>query len=78
MCGLFKLIYSDKYQIDLGGHVFPTKKYQLLYQRLIEEGIFKKRDFAYPELATDEEILFTHTKDYLQKLSLFYPLERVL
>lgn len=68
MYGLFRLIYSDKYEVDIGAHVFPTKKYQLLYQRLIKEGTFKKRDFIYPARATDEEILLAHTKDYLRKL----------
>ncbi|UCH12953.1 MAG: histone deacetylase [Candidatus Omnitrophota bacterium] len=66
--GLFRLIYSDKYLVDIGTHVFPTTKYQLLYQRLIKEGLFKRSDFIYPPPATNEEILLAHTKNYLEKL----------
>ncbi len=68
MYGLYKIIYSDKYRVNIGTHVFPTEKYHLLYKRLIEEGVFKKDGFINPSPATDEEILLTHTKDYLQKL----------
>ncbi len=68
MYKLSRLIYSDKYLVDIGTHVFPTTKYQLLYQRLIKEGLFKKEDLIYPSPATDEEILFVHTKNYLEKL----------
>ena len=27
-------VYSDRYQIDLGLHVFPTAKYRLIAERL--------------------------------------------
>lgn len=68
MYRLSRLIYSDKYLVDIGAHVFPTEKYKLLYQKLIKGAIFKKSDFINPNPATDEEILLIHTKDYLQKL----------
>lgn len=48
--------------------MFPTKKYQLLHEKLIENSVFKKSDFIEPDAATDEEILFVHAGKYLQKL----------
>lgn len=68
MSSSFKLIYSPKYQLDLGRHVFPTHKYPLIYNRLIKEGLFKKEDFIFPEPASEEDLLLVHTRDYLSKL----------
>lgn len=68
MYKLSHLIYSDKYIVDIGAHVFPTQKYRLLYQLLTEQGLFKKEDFIFASQATDEEILLVHTKSYLEKL----------
>jgi acetoin utilization deacetylase AcuC-like enzyme len=63
-----KLFYSPKYQIDIGPHVFPTVKYQLIHDRLIKEGIAKEKDFIDPGMARDEDILLVHTKEYVEKL----------
>ena len=35
------VVYSARYQIDIGPHVFPTRKYALIHARLIEAGIIK-------------------------------------
>ncbi|MFH1259347.1 MAG: histone deacetylase [Elusimicrobiota bacterium] len=63
-----KLIYSEKYQVDIGAHVFPTRKYKLIKERLIKEGPVKEKDFTAPQPAGDEDILLVHTPDYLRKL----------
>jgi len=35
----FKFIYSDAYwMVDLGNHVFPVKKYRLIYEKLLNAG----------------------------------------
>lgn len=68
MKSLQKLIYSDKYLVDIGAHVFPTQKYKLIYERLKREGIFDDKNFIKPKPASDEEILLVHSKDYLKKL----------
>lgn len=68
MSSPFKLIYSPKYQLDLGSHVFPTNKYPLVYKRLLKEAIFKEDDFIFPEAAQEEDLLLVHTKDYVRKL----------
>lgn len=63
-----KLFYSPKYQIDIGPHVFPTIKYKLIHDRLIEEGFAKEKDFVDPGMASDEDILLVHTPEYVEKL----------
>jgi acetoin utilization deacetylase AcuC-like enzyme len=64
----FKLLYSPKYQVDIGRHVFPTNKYHLIYQRLLKDRLFKEDDFIIPAPASEEDILLAHTKEYVDKL----------
>ena len=63
-----KFIYSDKYHIDIGLHVFPTEKYKLIKERLIKDGIAKEKDFVESKAASDSDVLLVHTKDYVKKL----------
>jgi acetoin utilization deacetylase AcuC-like enzyme len=64
----FRFVYSDAYwMVDLGNHVFPAKKYRLVYERLLRTGV-KKENFEPPESATDEDLLLVHSPKYLKKL----------
>jgi acetoin utilization deacetylase AcuC-like enzyme len=72
----FKLIYSDRYDLNLGAHVFPSSKYRLIYDKLLVAGLAAKDDFITPEPATDEDVLRVHSQEYFRKLktgSLTYP-----
>lgn len=64
----FKLIYADGYDLNLGAHVFPSKKFRLVRDLLLSEKIASAEDFLVPAPATDEDILRVHTEDYVQKL----------
>ena len=63
------IVYSPKYGIDIGEHVFPTSKYHLVRDLLIEEFELKIKDFIEPEPARDEDILLVHTPEYVKKLT---------
>jgi acetoin utilization deacetylase AcuC-like enzyme len=63
-----KLIYDDRYDLNLGAHVFPSQKYRLVYERLLREGIATPVDFLKPTPASDEDILRVHSQDYVYKL----------
>lgn len=64
----FKLIYDDRYDLNLGAHVFPSQKYRLIHDRLLAEGIATPDDFVAPEPATDADILAVHSQEYFYKL----------
>jgi len=64
----FKLIYHPQYDLDLGPHVFPSKKFKMIHDSLLAEGIAEDSDFAQPEPAPDEDVLRVHTAAYVQKL----------
>jgi acetoin utilization deacetylase AcuC-like enzyme len=64
----FKLVYHDKYDLNLGAHVFPSQKFRLIAEALLEEGIAGKEDFLTPSAASDEDILRVHTSEWTHKL----------
>jgi len=64
----FKLIYHDGYDLNLGAHVFPSQKYRMIRDKLLEDGIAQPADFLQPEPAGDEDVLRVHSQDYVYKL----------
>lgn len=64
----FRLVYSDGYFLPIGEHVFASRKYQLVRQLLIGEGVAGARDFICPEPATDDDVRLVHTEEYVRKL----------
>jgi acetoin utilization deacetylase AcuC-like enzyme len=63
-----KIVYSDRYHIDIGPHIFPTAKFALVRDALIESGVARAGDFAEPSLASWEELGLVHTSVYLEKV----------
>src|SRR5580700_11681195 len=64
----FKLIYHERYDLNLGAHVFPSQKFQLIAEALLAEGVATKDDFLRPDPASDEDVLRVHTPDWVRKL----------
>jgi len=59
-----KLIYHDGYDLNLGAHVFPSRKYRLIRDRLATEGY----DFLAPEPATEDDLLLVHGRGWVTRL----------
>src|SRR5713226_7880050 len=64
----FRLVYSDAYDLNLGAHVFPSQKYRLVRDRLLEQGVVCPEDLLKPLPATDDDILLVHEPGYVQRL----------
>lgn len=64
----FKLVYHDRYDLNLGPHVFPSQKYRLIHEMLLREGIASPADVLRPSPASEEDILRVHTPDWVRKL----------
>src|SRR5260370_32975272 len=64
----FKVVYHERYDLNLGPHVFPSQKFRLIYEMLLREGIAAQEDFVRPNSATDEDILRVHTQEWVRKL----------
>lgn len=64
----FKLVYHDGYDLNLGSHVFPSKKFRLIRERFLETGFATEEDFVEPERAADEDLMLVHTSDWVERL----------
>jgi acetoin utilization deacetylase AcuC-like enzyme len=60
-----RVVFSPSYHIDIGAHVFPTRKYQLLYDRI--RASFPDATFVEPQPASWDDLALVHTREYLQK-----------
>lgn len=62
------VVWDESYELDIGIHVFPTRKYRAIRDRLVAEGTITADALNRPEPATDEQIALVHTAEYMQKL----------
>ena len=65
--GFVRVIYSPRYEMPLGGHVWPTAKYRLIAERLAGRTEFT---FDAPSAASWDDLALVHTHEYLEKLRL--------
>ena len=63
-----KVVYSARYQIDIGPHVFPTRKYSLVHAALIAGAVIQPSDCVEPEPAGWHELALVHTREYLDTM----------
>jgi acetoin utilization deacetylase AcuC-like enzyme len=64
----FKLVYHDRYDLNIGPHVFPAQKFRLVRDSLLQNGIAAPADILVPEPASDEDVLRVHTPEWVDKL----------
>ncbi len=64
----FKLVYSDKYFLPIGEHVFRADKFRLIRERLLQQGVVDESDFLAPEPASESDVLLVHSPHYVNKL----------
>jgi len=62
------LIYSARYHIDIGLHVFPTEKYRLVNARLLESRLVRPSDVVEATPASWDDLALVHTAEYLAKM----------
>src|SRR5205085_1339203 len=64
-----RVYYTPRYYADIGdGHVFPIRKFELVRDRLLREGILRPADLVEPEPAPLADVLLVHTEDYVTRL----------
>lgn len=64
----FRLVYSEHYDLNLGQHVFPSKKYKWLHDRMLWTRFAVNDDFEAPQPAADEDVLLAHDPAWVAKL----------
>jgi acetoin utilization deacetylase AcuC-like enzyme len=64
----FKIVYHPRYDLNLGAHVFPSRKYRLTHDALLDAGVAEPLDFIEPESASDDDMLLVHGHGWIEKL----------
>ena len=64
----YRLIFHEGYDLHIGEHVFPAKKYQWLRDRLVRTRFAAAEDFLRPMPAGDDDILLVHDAEWVAKL----------
>ena len=66
---MLKIAHSPLFCHSLpASHRFPMAKYDLIPQKLLQEGVITPDNLFHPQLLSEQEILTTHTADYWHKL----------
>jgi acetoin utilization deacetylase AcuC-like enzyme len=65
----FRLVYHEHYDLHFGDHVFPSKKFKWLHDRLLQTHFAVAADFAVPEPASDADLLLAHDRAWIDKLA---------
>lgn len=63
-----RVVYSDQYDLNLGDHVFPSAKYRLVKERLLQENLVRAEEIVEPSPASDDDVALVHDRDYIWKL----------
>jgi acetoin utilization deacetylase AcuC-like enzyme len=63
-----RVLYSPKYELDLGAHIWPTVKYRLVAERLVAERIVDAADLVAPTECSWDDLALVHTSEYLSKV----------
>lgn len=62
------VFHHPDYECDIGAHVFPTRKYRAVLERLAAEEVLDAAEVRRPEPAAREELRAVHSADYLDDL----------
>jgi acetoin utilization deacetylase AcuC-like enzyme len=62
-----RVVYSPRYHLDFGAHVFPTVKYRRVAEAVLQRGL-AGGGFAEPIPATWDDLALVHTAGYLAAL----------
>ena len=63
-----KVVYSARYAIDIGPHVFPTEKYHRVHDRLLATLYPGLEGIVEPQSASWDQLALVHTDEYLEKV----------
>ncbi len=65
----YRLFYSPFYYAEIGeGHIFPIRKFELVRDILVSEGVVKPAEIFEPPIAEFGDLLLVHSFDYISRL----------
>lgn len=61
-------VSSPRYTVDLGGHTFPTVKFQRVAERLAGRGALREGSRREPQLPDPADLRLVHTRDWVERV----------
>jgi acetoin utilization deacetylase AcuC-like enzyme len=62
------IVHSERYECDIGRHVFPVEKYRRIRDRLVADGDIAAADLVAPVWPERADLALVHTLAYLDDL----------
>jgi acetoin utilization deacetylase AcuC-like enzyme len=62
------IVWHEAYEADIGAHVFLTRKYRAVRDRLVAEGTISESDIRRPTPVSDDLVRLVHTPEYVTKI----------
>lgn len=62
------IVWHPAYEVHIGPHVFPTRKYRLVRDQLLAHGVIANADLVQPAPASDDQVALVHTSGYVRKI----------
>jgi acetoin utilization deacetylase AcuC-like enzyme len=62
------IVWHGGYEVEIGPHPFPTRKYRLVRERLLREGVIAPADLVEAVPASDDQVGLVHTTEYVRKI----------
>src|SRR5215813_10112111 len=72
------VVWSARYECDIGPHIFPTQKFRLTLERLLAAGDIARAQLLEPEPIEPAQLALVHTPAYLDDFLALRPTLRVL
>lgn len=63
-----RFVYSDRYNLEIGAHVFQMDKYRAVKDRLVSEGHVQPADIVEPPEPETDDIRLVHTREYVDDM----------
>jgi acetoin utilization deacetylase AcuC-like enzyme len=63
-----RIVHAAGYHVDLGPHVFPTRKYGLVRDALLARGVVTEAQFIAAPPASWEQLALVHTRAWLDRV----------
>ncbi|HEX9729727.1 MAG TPA: histone deacetylase [Gemmatimonadales bacterium] len=63
------VVWHPAYEVDIGPHVFPTRKYRLIRERLRDEGTVTEGDLVTAMPVSDDDVALVHDREYVRKIA---------
>ena len=65
---MIPIVFHPAYEVDIGTHVFPTRKYRLVSERLREKHTIARDNIKQPTAVSDDDVALVHTAEYIEKI----------